>query len=526
MSGGTDVLVVGAGPTGLTAALQAHEHGATVRIVDRRPELFRPSRAMMLHARALECLRPLGVAGELLDRADTAPEARIHLGRRVVQVRLGHADLPDTAFPHLTLVRQADVESVLCLALQARGVPVEWDVEFLDAGPGPLARTPEEGMLRARLRSPQRGTEEHRCRFLAGCDGQSSTVRGLVGADWRGAPYRVETILADLEVEGDLDPGLLHVAVRSSGMALLFALGEKATWRLLATREADLQHGTPFLPGGGDIAAGEVRRIVADSGLGRAGDVRWSARIPLQHRLADSFSRGPAFLAGDAAHAHSPAGGQGMNNGILDAANLGWKLGFASGGASLPELLESYGQERRRAARQVLALTRAIFLAEASTHPAARILRGSLLPRAAPALPGVLGCRPLTAAAIRLLSQPFVNYRHSSISRECAPRAAHWPRAGDRLPDAPVVAGGQATRLHSLTATPGIHVLIERDARWDQDTVRWFPPTEAVHVHRLESHPGRAVVCARPDGYVGFSCAVGDPLQLRDWLRMVGAGGG
>lgn len=144
----SDVLVVGAGPAGLATALQAHAHGATVRIVDRRAERVRPSRAMMLHARALEGLRPLGVTDELLSRADTTPEARIHLGKRVVQARLGHADLPDTAFPHLTLVRQADVEDVLWRALKARDVPVDWGVEFrgLAAFPG------RGGALRADLR--------------------------------------------------------------------------------------------------------------------------------------------------------------------------------------------------------------------------------------------------------------------------------------------------------------------------------------------------------------------------------------
>lgn len=525
MKAETDVLVVGAGTTGLAAALQAHAHGASVRVVDRRPECFRRSRAMMLHARALECLRPLGVTAELLTRADTAPEARIHLAKRMIQVELGHADLPDTAFPHLTLIRQAHVEEVLFSALQARGVPVDWNVEFIGIGAEPRGTEIHgSGLLGAELRSPGHVPELQRCRFLAGCDGQSSTVRGLVGAAWRGAPYHVEAILADLELSGPLDPGLLHVAVDSSGLAFLFALGEGATWRLLATRRANPRPTAYFGQLGPGIPAEEVRRIVDDSGIGAAvEDVRWSARIPLQHRLASTFRRGPMFLAGDAAHAHSPAGGQGMNNGILDALNLGWKLGFASLGGASPELLDSYEQERLKAARQVLALTRVIFFGEASPHPAARLVRGLLLPYAAPLLPLVLRGRRLPAAAIRLLAQPFVRYRRSCISVEGVPKPGGWPRAGDRLPDAPAHVRGQWTRLHELTADPGIHILLERDARWD-DSAEEVSASFArlIHIHRLVSHPGRAVVGVRPDGYIGFRCGEYDRLQLRGWLRMMG----
>lgn len=520
----SDVLVVGAGTTGLAAALQAHAHGATVRVVDRRPECFRRSRAMMLHARALECLRPLGVTAELLNRADTAPEARVHLAKRVIQVGLGHADLPDTAFPHLTLIRQADVEDVLFSALQARGVQVDWNVEFVGTGNQSHGPEPGGGLLEAELSSPGRGSYLHRCRFLAGCDGQSSTVRGLVGAAWRGAPYQVEAILADLELSGPLDPGLLHVAVGSSGLAFLFALGEGATWRLLATRRASPLPTASFGQLGPGISADEVRRIVQNSGMGAAvEDVRWSAQIPLQHRLASRFRRGPMFLAGDAAHAHSPAGGQGMNNGILDALNLGWKLGFASLGGASPELLESYEQERRSAARMVLALTRVIFFGEASPHPAARLGRGFLLPYAAPMLPLLLRGRRLPSAAIRLLAQPFVRYRRSAISRESFPRPGRWPRAGDRLPDAAALAAGQRTRLHELTAAPGIHILLERDATWDAGAGAIAPSAaHLVHIHRLDSHPGRAVLGVRPDGYVGLRCGEKDLRQLREWLRLVG----
>jgi 2-polyprenyl-6-methoxyphenol hydroxylase-like FAD-dependent oxidoreductase len=525
MNGRTDVLVVGAGPTGLAAALAAHAHGADVRIVDRRPERMRPSRAMMLHARALECLRPLDVTEALLDRADTAPQARVHLDGRVLDVGLGHVDLPDTAFPHLTLVRQADVEDVLWRALEARGVSVEWGVEFLDVRTGAPA-TP----VRSRLRSADGTVAPHTSRFLAGCDGQSSTVRGLVGAEWRGAAYRVEAVLADVELGTALEPGLLHVAVGSAGLTFLFALGEGATWRLLATRRVMGGHapGTAFGQPGEHVPPDEVRGLVEASGLG-AGveEVRWSARVPLQRRVARPFGRGALFLAGDAAHAHSPAGGQGMNNGILDAVNLGWKLGCAATGSAGDGLLDSYDQERRRAAHEVLALTRLIFFAEASPGPAGRLLRSTLLPLAAPIVPALLRHRRVTAAAVRLLSQPYVRYRHSAISRDVAPRAGRWPHPGDRLPDRSVLVDGRSIRLHELTAVPGIHVLLERDARWeprrDPDPASGRAPL--VHAHRLAGLPGRAAVAVRPDGHIGFRCGEVDH-RLDDWLALVGVGAG
>lgn len=524
----TDVLVVGAGPAGLATALQAHAHGATVRVVDRRTERFRPSRAMMLHARALEGLRPLGVTDALLARADTGPEARIHLGQRVVDARMGHADLPDTAFPHLTLVRQADVEDVLWRELQARGVPVDWGVEFRG-----LAPEETEGLVSAGLHRNGRGPQLHRSRFLAGCDGQSSTVRSVLGVPWRGGPYPMEAVLADLELDGALDPGVLHAAVGRSGLAFLFALGEGATWRLLATRLAEPSPDARFGQPGPAIPPADVARLVRESGLGATvRDMRWSAKIPLQHRLAGTFSAGRIFLAGDAAHAHSPAGGQGMNNGILDALNLGWKLGFASAaGGPLPELLASYGQERRLAARRVLALTHLIFFFEASPHPAARLVRG-LLPAVAPLLPVLLRWRRLTSLGIRLLAQPFVRYRHSALSLDTAPRNGRWPRPGDRLPDAPASAGGRPVRLHGLTAVPGVHLFLERDAGPDAlgtDLAKELAAPAAaergplVHVHRLTSHPGRGIVAVRPDGYVGFRCGEVDPGRLRAWLRLAGA---
>ena len=180
-----DILVAGAGPAGLTLALQAHDHGGAVRVVDRRPEEVRPSRALILHARTLEVLRPLGVTEELLARSDIRPAADLQLGSRVIRVALAGLALPDTAFPHLSLVRQMDVEQVLAAALAERGVDVERGTELVRVRDGP------DG-VRAVLRSPA-GTEQARCGFLAGCDGPASVVRAQAGIGWPGRVYPVES---------------------------------------------------------------------------------------------------------------------------------------------------------------------------------------------------------------------------------------------------------------------------------------------------------------------------------------------
>ena len=212
-----------------------------------------------------------------------------------------------------------------------RGVRVEWGVEFVGLGYRPAGETG----VSATLRTSDERIEQHHCRFVAGCDGQSSTVRGLIRPAWRGAPYRVEAVLADVELSQPLEPGVLHVAVGASGLVFLFALGEGAPWRMLATRPADPGPDVAFGQLGRAVPPQEVCRLIDESGLGaKVVDVGWSARVPLQHRVSTKFHRGPLFLAGDAAHAHSPAGGQGMNNGILDAVNLGWKLGLAPASAS------------------------------------------------------------------------------------------------------------------------------------------------------------------------------------------------
>jgi 2-polyprenyl-6-methoxyphenol hydroxylase-like FAD-dependent oxidoreductase len=504
------ILVVGAGPAGLALALQAHDHGAAVRIVDRRPEAARPSRALLLHARTLEVLRPLGVTEALLARADTAPAADLQLGSRVIRVTIAGFALPDTAFPHLTLIRQAEVERVLAGALADRGIEVERSTELASMRDGPDS-------VRAVLRSPGR-TEQALFNFAIGCDGAASTVRAQAGIGWPGRPYSVEVVLADAELDGDLAADAARVVVGRRGLVFAFPLGEQATWRLLATRTASPGQSPPGQLGP-SVPAAEVQELIDEAGMDvRITELAWSSQVRLQRRVANRFSKGRLYLAGDAAHAFSPATGQGMNAGIQDAVNLGWKLAFGAAQPGDSRLLGSYDPERRPVARQTLAMTRAAFWAEASTEPMPSALRGWLAPLVAPIIPAVTGRRQLTAAGFRVLSQLWFGYRHSSLSIEGKPRRRDGPRAGDRLPDQLVSSGGQAIRLHELLARPGVHILLDRDA----DPLSVLPSNPFVRVHRISSSPGRGLIAVRPDGYVGFRGQTVEPGQLAAWLSWLG----
>ncbi len=501
-----DVLVVGAGPTGLAVALHASDHGAWVRVVERRADPFRPSRALLVHPRTLEVLRPLGVVEELLANADTAPAVQLHLGRRDTLLRLAGLALPDTPYPHLTLLRQMDVERVLADALAARGVPVERGTELIwlrDVG--------EE--VQVLLRSAV-GVERATCRALVGCDGAESTVRSLARIGWRGRAYRREVVLADVELDGTLAPGIAHVAAGHDGVLFVFALGEAATWRLLGTRR-DLGPPPRCGQAGPPVPAPELQGLIDAAGLAaRITQVAWSSRVRVQHRLADRYRWGSVFLAGDAAHTNSPAGGLGMNTGVQDAVNLGWKLACAPSSSCPGVLLDSYEAERRPAARRVRALTDALFWAESARGPIPSLLRGTVGPVAAPVLPWLLDRRQMLAAGFRLVSRLDAGYGGVP---GLDPRG-RLLRVGARLPDASVLCAGRAVRLHELTAQPGFHVFAEPGPRLDEPG-----PAARVHVHRLARTPGRALLGLRPDGYLGFCGGADDVAGLRAWLARAGA---
>jgi 2-polyprenyl-6-methoxyphenol hydroxylase-like FAD-dependent oxidoreductase len=511
-----DVLVVGAGPTGLTLAGLLHAMGVTVRIIDRQLDRVRESRALAVQPRTLEVLRGLGLAQTLVERGNCASQLRLHADGRVVAVRLFDVGLEDTAYPFLLFVSQAETESVLNEHLAEQGVHVERGVEIVSFEAG------EEAVL-CILRHGDERTERLHARYLVGCDGAHSSVRHGAGIPFEGGAYPQTFALGDLEVDGDLERDVGHAFLGVGGMLFFFPLARPATWRMLGIRppgsENDQERAEPALT---DLQA------IADAFTGgslRLRDPVWLTYFRLHHRHAASYRAGRVFLAGDAAHVHSPAGAQGMNTGIQEAWNLGWKLALVAKGIADQVLLDTYETERRPIGRFVLRFTDRAATIATSESRILRLLRSQLVPRLAPL---VLRSTRARAYGYRTLGQLRIHYRSSPAAEEGEPALRRGPKPGDRLPDARISRDGQAGWLHDAVAAPSFHLLLCGSADgWDSDRLAAMRERHdgllVVHLlarraaagalHDLNGQAfarlgveGTAQYLVRPDGHIGYRC--------------------
>jgi 2-polyprenyl-6-methoxyphenol hydroxylase-like FAD-dependent oxidoreductase len=532
-----DVLVVGAGPTGLTLAAQLHALGATVRIVDRQVDRVHESRALAVLPRTLEVVRGLGISEKLVERGNDTVQLQLHFGEQVVRTRLFDIGLEDTAYPFLLFISQAETEAVLNEHLAARGIHVERGVEL-------VAFAADVQGVTCTLRHQDGNTEQLHARHLAGCDGARSTVRRLAGIPFEGGSYPQTFVLGDLEVD-DLERGAAHAFVGASGMLFFFPLERPASWRMLGMR--------PTVPGRTDEEPSEPSladlQAVADAFNGgklRLRDPVWLTYFRLHHRQAVHYRAGRVFLAGDAAHVHSPAGAQGMNTGIQDAWNLGWKLALVDRGVADEALLDTYETERLPIGRFVLRFTDRATSIATSDSPVVGLTRTQVAPRLAPL---VLRLSSLRAYGFRILSQLRIRYRDSPAVHEGQPVLRRGPRAGDRLPDAQIVDQGNERWLQEALATPTYHLLLCGPAAiWSLDQLAAIGERHAglVAVHRLAREVAGGVLhdvrgeafarlgveraaqyLVRPDGHVGYRCAGTDlhglERHLARWLPGTGA---
>lgn len=336
-----DVLIVGGGPTGMTLALQLHRYGVSFRIIEKRQPGPSPSKALSINPGALHLLNDLDLADSLVALGHRTETANLlYDDRRLVRLRFGRLH---SRYPFFLMLPQPDTEAALEARLHALGQSVERDCEL-------VALTEEPRCVRVRLRRGD-AIDEEAYRYVVGCDGGRSTVRQSIGLDFRGHDYHMHFLLADVRIRWPGARGEAYYFVRDAGFVILLPLKD-GYHRIVVKGEGAPSPGVaPTL----EQLRAHIARYRVD-GL-EIDDPVWLSRAPFYNRCAPTFRRARLFLAGDAAHLFSPIGGFGMNTGIGDAFNLGWKLGYALNGAGTEALLASYDEERRGNAEKLLART-------------------------------------------------------------------------------------------------------------------------------------------------------------------------
>jgi 2-polyprenyl-6-methoxyphenol hydroxylase-like FAD-dependent oxidoreductase len=357
-----DVLVVGAGPTGLVAASELIRHGLSVRVIDRLTEPNDKSRALGIQARSLEILDDLGVADELIARGNPCANVAVFAGGTAI-VRASLEDL-ETRYPYVLVIPQHATEAVLAQRLVALGGRIERGVEL-------VGYEERDGGVVARVRAGGEESEIHAA-WLIGCDGAHSTVRKAAGLEFKGRHYDERFALADVDVEWDVPSDQVTTFFGTTGVTACFPLAGKR-WRVFSST-ADTNDETA------DPSIEEVAALLAErSQLSpRVSNATWLARFRIGARQVERYRHGRVFVAGDAAHIHSPLGGQGMNTGMQDAHNLAWKLALVHQRHAQKALLDSYHAERHPVAAQILRGTDVATRVATLRNPVARAVRDQM----------------------------------------------------------------------------------------------------------------------------------------------------
>ena len=495
-----NVLIVGAGPTGLVLALWLTKQGVPVRIVDKTAEPGTTSRALAVHARTLELYRQLDLTDAVLAKGYQVPAVQLWTeGERRTRVDFGRVGLDLTPYPFLHIYPQDEHERLLIERLQGLGVEVERRTElvaFVDAGDG----------VRAQLRGPDGAESEHACAFLAGCDGARSTVRQAMGAGFPGGTYNQVFYVADAVARGPAVNGELCLDLDEADFLAVFPLAGEGRVRLIGTvREGegkDLSHLTFD-----DVKSRAIHNLKVE-----VEHVNWFSTYHTHHRVTDHFRKGRAFLLGDAAHIHSPAGGQGMNTGIGDAINLAWKLAALLDGRAPDTLLDSYEAERIAFARRLVRTTDQAFTLATAEGWLADVVRTRLVPVVMPAATRFEAVREYM---FRTVSQITLNYRDLGIS---AGKAGHV-HGGDRMPW--VNADGVDNHASLDRIGWQVHVYGEATAALKAWCDAGRVPLQAFAWTPAHGDAGLqkdAAYLIRPDTYVAFAEPSGAPQALQQYL--------
>lgn len=436
----TDVLIVGAGPTGLVMALELARRGIACRIIDKLPEATQTSKALALQSRTLELFDIMGVVEEPLRHGLQVGIANMYAnGKRIAHMPFDELDTP---YPFILDLAQSETEKILAARLTNLGVAIERQVELSNLAQNEQA---ERGIT-ATLRHVDGQEETVMCTWLIGCDGAHSMVRHLLNMPFAGIAYPEDFALADVKIHWSLPANEMHLFLHEDGIFAAFPLSGGRYRLIVETSEHAHKEKQP------DPTLQDFQRYLKERGPEGAtlDDPVWMSAFRIHARKVEHYRQGHVFLSGDAAHIHSPAGGQGMNTGIQDVCNLAWKLALVQTNRAPLTLLDSYEAERHPVAEAVLQ-TSDLLIRMATIHqPLLQQVRNRVVPL-------LSQLEIVQRRFVEQISELNIHYRNSPIVSEHSSLPTHLsihkgPQSGDRAPAVQALyrEDGTSTRLFEV----------------------------------------------------------------------------
>jgi 2-polyprenyl-6-methoxyphenol hydroxylase-like FAD-dependent oxidoreductase len=485
----------------LVLALWLTRFGVSVRIIDKLASSGTTSRALAVQGRTLEFYQQFGLAQAVVDRGHKVPAVNLWVkSKPAARIPLENLGKGLTPFPFPIIFPQDEHETLLIKRLGALGIEIERQTELADF-------EDRGGEIHATLRKAEI-EEVATFAYLAGCDGARSRVREVLGTGFPGGTYDHLFFVADVEAAGSPMNGELHVDLDDADFLAVFPLQQTGRARLIGSVRDDVAQDHEHLEFE-DVQGRALHNLRIE-----VKKVNWFSTYRVHHRVAQQFRKGRAFLLGDAAHIHSPVGGQGMNTGIGDAVNLAWKLAAALNEPRSSPLLDSYEPERIAFARRLVATTDRAFTAVTSDTAFARFVRTKAIPVLAPGLVRVPAIRRFV---FRTVSQIAVNYRDSPLSRGEAGKL----HGGDRLPWVNIGLGEQDNFAALASMDWQIHVYgdpapgLQALALGRKIPLHIFPWRAAMVQAGLRPN---AAYLIRPDGYIGLADSGGSATAIGAYL--------
>jgi 2-polyprenyl-6-methoxyphenol hydroxylase-like FAD-dependent oxidoreductase len=516
-----DVLIVGAGPTGLSLAAQCLRYGLSFVIIDREDAPTELSKALAVQARTMEIYDQFGLAAQARKQGQPLTKV-VFLSEGKVAATPDFSELGRkfTPFPYFLVLEQSKNEHLLYQHLLAHGAAVQWSTELVDFSQDTDGAT-------AGVKTADGATTELSARYLIGCDGASSLVRHQLGLGFEGSTFPRLFYVADVEMTLDVP----DAEINNDGSTLIAALGENA-YVLMVPMKGDnhwrFTGNVPdFDPRNHDGGVGEDIRfeVIAERARRQVArpmnitELNWFSKYKVHTRHVEKFGVGRVFVAGDAAHVHTPAGGQGMNTGIQDTYNLAWKLALVTAGAN-PTLLDTYNEERLANARRLVRSTDQFFDVLAGDSWTMRTLRRYVLPGFAKL---VTSFKPVREVMFPFLAETAISYRGQSLAHTS--RQGHFKiQPGDRMPYFLL----DGTDVFQRLAAPKFHLVMVTDGQrqpsdpqFSREVEDWIDVTVVpLYPHLVDVFGTKKpfTMLLRPDNYLAAIWPGLDTTPAQDWL--------